>query len=124
MDAGAAARLAREGSALFERGDLAGAAARFRQAVAMAPANAGYRNDLAWALFQTGDVEGAGRELDEVIRLDPRRAIAYANLGEVRRARGDVAGAIAAYQRFLQLNSDPRREEIARAKLRGLQGGR
>jgi hypothetical protein len=124
VDAGAAARLAREGGALFERGDLAGAAARFRQAVAMAPANAGYRNDLAWALFQTGDVEGAGRELDVVIRLDPRRAIAYANLGEVRRARGDVAGAIAAYQRFLQLNRDPRREEIARAKLRGLQGGR
>ncbi|HET6229392.1 MAG TPA: protein kinase [Longimicrobiaceae bacterium] len=123
-DAGAAARLAREGGALFERGDLAGAAARFRQAVATAPANAGYRNDLAWTLFQTGDVEGAARELDEVIRLDPRRAIAYANLGEVRRARGDVAGAIAAYQRFLQLNSDPRREEIARAKLRGLQGGR
>ena len=43
--------------------------------------------------------------------------------GEVERARGNVQGAIAAYERFLQLNSDPRREAIAREKLRRLRGG-
>ncbi|HET6762099.1 MAG TPA: tetratricopeptide repeat protein, partial [Longimicrobiaceae bacterium] len=92
-------------------------------AVQAAPGNAAYRNNLAWALFQAGDQEGAAGQLDETLRLDPRRAIAYANLGELRAARGDRAGAVAAYQRFLALNSDPRREQIAREKLRRLQGG-
>jgi Flp pilus assembly protein TadD len=113
----------REGEALFERGDMDGAVARFRQAVASAPGNAYYRNNLGWALFQAGQVEDAARELAQAVRLDPRRDIAYANIGEVERARGNTAAAIAAYERFLQLNTDPRRAEIARAKLRGLRGG-
>ncbi|MDP9347766.1 MAG: tetratricopeptide repeat protein, partial [Gemmatimonadota bacterium] len=87
-----------------------------------APGNAYYRNNLGWALFQAGEVEAAGRELAEAIRLDPGRAIAHANLGEVRWARGDAAGAIAAYERFLELNTDPRRERIAREKLRRMRG--
>jgi hypothetical protein len=107
----------------FERGDVAGAITLFRQAVAAAPGNAAFRNNLGWALLQAGDVDGAGRELEETIRLNPRRAIAHANLGEVHRARGNIAAAIAAYERFLELNTDPRREEIARGKLRQLRGG-
>ncbi|HSU18070.1 protein kinase domain-containing protein [Longimicrobium sp.] len=113
----------REGEALFERGDMAGAVARFRQAVASAPGNAYYRNNLGWALFQAGRVDEAARELAETVRLDPRRDIAYANIGEVERVRGNTAAAIAAYERFLQLNTDPRRAEIARGKLRALRGG-
>jgi hypothetical protein len=120
---GSAAALNREGEVLFARGDIAGAAARFRAAVQAAPTSAAYRNNLGWALFQLGDIDGAGRELSETIRLDPRRAIAHANMGEVHRARGDIAAAIAAYERFLELNTDPRREQIARGKLRGLRGG-
>ncbi|HKP74797.1 MAG TPA: tetratricopeptide repeat protein, partial [Longimicrobiaceae bacterium] len=104
-------------------GDLARAADRFRRAVRGAPGNAYYHNNLGWALFQLGQLDEAERELREAVRLDPGRAIAYANIGEVERARGNVAGAIAAYERFLRLNSDPRREAIARAKLRGLRGG-
>jgi hypothetical protein len=117
-----AARRNREGEGLFERGDVAGAVARFRGAVAAAPGNAYYHNNLGWALFEAGELEGAGREIGEAIRLDPRRAIAYANLGEVRWARGDHAGAISAYERFLELNDDPRRERIARAKLTRMRG--
>ncbi|MBV9773281.1 MAG: protein kinase [Gemmatimonadetes bacterium] len=117
-----AARLNREGEGLFERGDVAGAVSRFRGAVAAAPGNAYYHNNLGWALFEAGELEGAGREIEQAIRLDPRRAIAYANLGEVRWARGDHAGAIAAYERFLELNGDPRRERIARAKLTRMRG--
>jgi Flp pilus assembly protein TadD len=102
---------------------VAGAIALFRQAVAAAPGNAAFRNNLGWALLQAGDVDGAGRELEETIRLNPRRAIAHANLGEVHAARGNTAAAIAAYERFLELNTDPRREEIARGKIRRLRGG-
>lgn len=110
--------LNREGEALFARGNFSAAVERFRRAVRAAPGNAYYRNNLGWALFQAGDLDGAGRELEEMVRIDPRRDIAYANIGEVRWARGDREGAIAAYRRFLELNTDPRRERIATAKLR------
>jgi Flp pilus assembly protein TadD len=112
----------REGEGLFERGNNAAAVERFRRAVQMAPANAYYRNNLGWALFQANQVEAAARELEEVVRINPRRDIAHANLGEVRHAQGDIPGAIAAYERFLELNTDPRRERIAREKLRRLRG--
>jgi eukaryotic-like serine/threonine-protein kinase len=115
--------LNREGEALFERGEMDAAIGRFRAAVRAAPGNAYYHNNLGWALFQSGRVDEAGRELNEAVRLDPQRDIAYANIGEVERARGNTAAAIAAYERFLQLNTDPRRERIAREKLRTLRGG-
>jgi tetratricopeptide (TPR) repeat protein len=70
-----------------------------------------------------GAVDEAGRELEATLRLDPRREIAYANLGEVRAAQGDTAAAIAAYERFVELNTNPRREQIALGKLRRLRGG-
>jgi len=112
-----------EGESLFDRGEVEAAVGRFRAAVRAAPGNAYYHNNLGWALFQAGQVEEAGRELNEAVRLDPRRDIAYANIGEVERARGNVSAAIAAYERFLELNTDPRRERIAREKLRSLRGG-
>jgi len=118
-----ATRLNREGEALFERNDLARAVERFRLAVRAAPDNAYYRNNLGWALFEMGAVDEAGRELEATLRLDPRREIAYANLGEVRAAQGDTAAAIAAYERFVELNTNPRRERIALGKLRRLRGG-
>ncbi|HYW07601.1 MAG TPA: tetratricopeptide repeat protein [Longimicrobium sp.] len=117
---GSASGLARAAERRFEMGDFPGAVAGFRRAVAAAPGNALYRNQLGWALFQSGDLPGAERELVATIRIDPRRAIAHANLGEVRRMRGDTDRGIASYRRFLELNNDGRRERIAREKLRGM----
>ena len=59
-----------------------------------------------------------------MISMDPQRNIAYANLGEVRLALGDTTGAVSAYERFLQLNTDATREQIASEKLRLIRGGR
>ena len=114
----AAASAARQAEQRFEVGDFAAAVAGFRRAVAAAPRNPHYRNQLGWALFQSGDMAGAERELRETVRLDPNRAIAYANLGEVYRVRGQTPAAVANYRRFLELNTDERRERIAREKLR------
>jgi hypothetical protein len=116
----AAASAARQAEQRFEVGDFPAAVAGFRRAVAAAPGNALYRNQLGWALFQSGDMAGAERELRETVRLDPNRAIAYANLGEVHRVRGETRAAVANYRRFLELNTDARRERIAREKLRGM----
>ncbi|MBW3630629.1 MAG: protein kinase [Gemmatimonadetes bacterium] len=112
-----AAALHAEGLRLFGSRSFADAVARLQAAADLAPANASYRNDLGWALYEAGQYDAAARELSEVLRLDPRRAIAHANLGEVRLAQGDTAAAIEQYENFLRLNSDPRREAIARQKL-------
>ncbi len=116
----AAASAARQAEQRFEVGDFPAAVAGFRRAVAGAPESALYRNQLGWALLQSGDLAGAERELRETVRLDPNRAIAHANLGELHRARGETPAAIASYRRFLELNTDERRERIAREKLRGM----
>ena len=113
----------RRGEALFDGGNLEGAASAFGAAVRAAPGNAYYRNNLGWALFQLGRIDEASAELRAAVRLDPSRDIAWANIGEVERVRGNTAGAIEAYEHFLSLNHDPRRERIAREKLRLLRGG-
>jgi serine/threonine protein kinase/predicted negative regulator of RcsB-dependent stress response len=118
-----AGRLNREAEGAFERGDVSDAVRRLRAAVQRDPGNALFRNNLGWALFETGQLDEARRELEQVIRMSPGRDIAYANLGEVKWKQGDRAGAIAAYERFLELNSDPRRERIAREKLRRMRQG-
>jgi serine/threonine protein kinase len=117
-----ARRLNREGEGAFERGDVNDAVRQLRAAVRRDPGNVLFRNNLGWALFEAGQLDEARRELEQVIRMNPRRDIAYANLGEVKWKQGDRAGAIAAYERFLELNSDPRRERIAREKLRRMRG--
>lgn len=119
----AARRLNREGEGAFERGEVNDAVRRLRAAVQREPGNVLFRNNLGWALFEAGQLDEARRELEQVIRMNPRRDIAHANLGEVKWKQGDRAGAIAAYERFLELNSDPRRERIAREKLRRMRQG-
>ena len=119
----AARRMNREGEGAFERGEVNDAVRRLRAAVQRDPGNVLFRNNLGWALFEAGQLDEARRELEQVIRMNPRRDIAYANLGEVKWKQGDRAGAIAAYERFLELNSDPRRERIAREKLRRMRQG-
>ena len=113
-----------EGQRLFERRDYAAAAEHFRLAAEREPGSALYRNNYGWALHRLGRNAAAQRELERAIRLNPRRGIAYANLGEVKAALGDTAAAIAAYERFLQLNTDERREQTARAILSRLRRGR
>ena len=111
-----------EGLRLFQGGSYREAAERFQLAVRLEPDNVHFRNNLAWALFRAGRVGEASSELDEVLRRAPRRDIAYANLAEIRLAQGDTTAAIAAYRRFLELNTDPRRESVARRKLAEIGG--
>jgi hypothetical protein len=81
--------------------------------------------DAQWCalpLFRRNPRIGTSRQFrihrSEITKSD---CIAFASssfLGEVHFARGDIAAAIATYERFLELNTDPRRERIADAKLR------
>ena len=101
----------------FDQGDYAAALERFAHARELAPRDPHVLNNYAWTLHKLNRHREAARELDAVLELDPNREIAYANLGEVLLAQGDRAGAIAAYERFLELNRNPAREGVARRKL-------
>ena len=107
----------------FDRGNFEGALARFARARELAPRDPHVRNNYAWTLHKLGREREAAQELEAVLDLDPNREIAYANLGEVLLAQGDRAGAIAAYERFLELNRNPAREGVARRKLEQIRAG-
>lgn len=64
---------------------FAQAAAVFRRAVALTPAQASSRFHLAHALTAMGDNEGAERELEAGIRLEPGYWKAHLNLAQLRR---------------------------------------
>jgi tetratricopeptide (TPR) repeat protein len=97
------------GNQLLERGDLAGARARFAAAVAANGRLLDTRLSLGVCLFREGDVAGAAAQFGIVARRAPRRADAWANLGEARLRLGDRAGARTALARAVALNpADPR----------------
>ena len=111
------------GLRLFGQGDYAAALQSFARARELAPRDPHVRNNYAWTLHKLNRQREAAQELEAVLEIDPDRDIAYANLGEVLLAQGDRAGAIAAYERFLELNRDPRRETVARRKLEQIRSG-
>jgi Flp pilus assembly protein TadD len=59
---------------LTEQGDLAGAQARFREALSIAPASSSAHRFLGKALLKSGDAPGAVAEYREAARLRPEDA--------------------------------------------------
>jgi hypothetical protein len=95
----------------------AAAIPRYESEMAKTRASPLLLNNYAWALHEAGRYSEAEQALREVIRLAPNRAIAYANLGESLWKQGKNEEALAMYEKFLALNSNPRRERIAQGKV-------
>lgn len=96
---------------------------RYETALASKKSDPLLLNNYAWSLHQAGRYSEAEQALREVIRIAPKRAIAYANLGESLWKQGKNAEAAAMYRKFLELNSDPRRERIAEGKIASITRG-
>ena len=92
--------------ALRSRGDMARAIQLYRQAVALAPSDAGAWYDLASALQENGMLAEAGTVVEEAIRRDSERSEGYNIRGSVRAERGDLAGALQDFEKAIEL--DPR----------------
>jgi tetratricopeptide (TPR) repeat protein len=95
----------------------AAAIPRYESEMAKTRASPLLLNNYAWALHEAGRYSEAEQTLREVIRLAPNRAIAYANLGESLWKQGKNEEALAMYEKFLAMNSNPRRERIAQGKV-------
>jgi Flp pilus assembly protein TadD len=90
---------------LKARGDLTGAIAAYRRAIALDSNFAWAHNNLGQALLARRDVPGAIAAYRAAIRADPRLATAHYNLGNVLlESRNDAKGAIAAFRQAIALD--------------------
>jgi Tfp pilus assembly protein PilF len=82
------------GLQLWYSGDLAGAEAALRSAIAEDPAYAEAHNNLGGVLWQQQKTAEAQHEFAEAVRLDPGFAKAHNNLGNALLGTGDIDGAV------------------------------
>ena len=91
---------------LRSRGDMNGAVAEYRKAIALDPGMAlGYSN-LGALLQSKGDLSEAESLYMRTIALRPDYALAWNNLAIVRYKRGDGTGALHAFRRAIELKPD------------------
>jgi len=87
-----------------DRGDMAGAIAHMRKAIAWDPNSPPFYHDLALLLSATGDKTGAIRELQQAVRLAPAEAEYHYQLGLAWSEAGSVPHAAAALEEAVKLN--------------------
>jgi len=99
------------GQALRERGELDASAARYQQALTLAPAGspayqAVIHNSIGLVLIRQGRQDAAAIEYAEAARLNPNFAEAQSNLGNTLAASGHFAEAVGHYQAAVRLKGD------------------
>ena len=113
----------------LRQGDLPGAQAVLRRAVALQPSSGIFHRELGMALYKGGDLIESKKELDRALALDPKAAHAYfwrarvlASRGNRQQAIADLETAVAlephyreAYSHLAQLYSKEKQPEKALA---------
>jgi predicted O-linked N-acetylglucosamine transferase (SPINDLY family) len=88
------------------RGDLAGAAAAYRRAMALVPAHWAVHFSLGNVLYDQRRLDEAVAAYREAVRLKPDHVQAYHNLGAVLVAQGHFGAAVAALDDAVRLNPE------------------
>ncbi len=97
------------GLALHTSGDVAGAAEKYREALAADAGNSGAWNNLAAIHVQRGDFEAAEASYRKVVALNPQFARAHYNLGRCLRFQERHAEAVSSYRQAIERGEpDPR----------------
>jgi tetratricopeptide (TPR) repeat protein len=108
------------GDALQARGDRAGAADAYQKATWLRPSAVSHYN-LGNLLRQTGRPEEAERAYREAVRLDGNHhGAAIDALADLQLSRGNLDGAIATYQKSLQLQPEDQAARVGLAHARRL----
>jgi tetratricopeptide (TPR) repeat protein len=100
-----ARRLVAEGAELQRRGDIEGAATRYRDALSREPGNVDALRLLAVASSVLGRPDEAERSARQAVKLAPEFAAAWSNLGTVLNELDRVEEAIDAFRQALQLGT-------------------
>src|SRR5206468_2126751 len=93
------------GSALRAKGDLPGALAAYRKAIALKPDYLEAHYNLGNALLDRGDLPGAVAAYQKAIALKPDAAESHCNLGHALREQGEFRKALMALRRGHELGS-------------------
>ena len=111
------------GHALFDAGNYNQAIEQYQVALEKQPLNADVRTDMGIAFRRTGRPEQAVHAFRHAIQDDPQHVNAHYNLGVILTSElDDPAGAVAAWERVLELApNSPRQAELRKAvqQLRG-----
>jgi serine/threonine-protein kinase len=94
------------GHALYDKKDLEGAIAEFRQALKLDTRHALAHTNLGSALYDKKDLEGALASFQRALKLNPEDASAHLGLGVVLEKKGDGDEAIKEYKEALRLKKD------------------
>src|SRR5262249_22709982 len=94
------------GLVLGQLGNLPGAAAEFRSALALNPKLGSAHEMLGVTLRRQGDSAAALPQFRRAVELDPNNPEAWCDLGMQLKAAGDANGAIAAFQKAIGLKPD------------------
>jgi tetratricopeptide (TPR) repeat protein len=93
------------GAMLMEQGDPAEAVRQLSEAARQSPADPFVHALLAEGFFWNDDQQRAEASASKAIELDGRFSLAYLVRGDARRLRKHLDGAVADYQRFLELQT-------------------
>lgn len=94
------------GTALRQRGDVAGAAARYQRALELRPAHLAAMVELANALQLCGRFLEAAATYRRALNIEPEVAEIHNNLGNALKDLGQLDDALASYRRALAINPD------------------
>ena len=81
--AGKSGQFTQQGWQLWKRGEFSGAAAKFEQAVELAPKNASAWNGLGWSRFNGGEYDDANKAFRKVLALERKHPAALNGLGQL-----------------------------------------
>ncbi|MCB9537186.1 MAG: tetratricopeptide repeat protein [Myxococcales bacterium] len=112
-----------EGERLFLAGDLEGAEACFRRALAENPGDATAHNDLGVLAYRAGRLEEAAMHLLLALHVEPTHLEALGNLCDVLDARGQLAFALPVVERAAHAGADPQHLGGIVQQLEALLGG-
>jgi tetratricopeptide (TPR) repeat protein len=80
------------------------ALADFDAVVVLSPKMAEAYTQRGWARFETGNYPGAVADLREALTLDPRHFSAFATLSRIAEVRADWKGALAAWEKVMEMS--------------------
>lgn len=89
-----------------------------REAVRIAPDNAGNWDDLGYLLQLKGNVPDAIKALEESIRLDPRRSTAHRALAGILRRKGETGRAIDHLRESIRIAPSDQQSLVELARIR------
>ncbi len=102
------------------------AAGYFEKSLQYNPKDVGVRADYASCLYYTGDVDGALAQLNQSLTYDPQHAGTLMNIGIIKwRGKNDIDGAVAAWEKLLQLHPDfPQKDLVQQMITQAKQGNK